>query len=134
MGLMCFVFFAGIAVVSNIVVPNKTTTWWTTSIFVGFALLSAPMILDYFMAKHQVAEDGLTYRKLVGTRKYLRWSDLRDVRYVPVLKWFRLGSCGCAPTRQAQHAANRAQAPNVAHSDQTPDAQDNLFFPLDPDA
>ena len=48
------------------------------------------MILDYFMAKHQVAEDGLTYRKLVGTRKYLRWSDLRDVRYAPVLKWFRL--------------------------------------------
>ena len=90
MGLMCFVFFAGIAVVSNIIVPNKTTTWWTTSIFVGFALLSAPMIIDYFMTKHQVAEDGLAYRKLVGTRKYLQWSDLRDVRYAPVLKWFRL--------------------------------------------
>ena len=89
-GLMCFVFFAGIAGVSNIVFPNRTTTWWTTSIFVGFALLSALMIIDYLMVKHQVAEDGLAYRKLVGTRKYLRWSDLRDVRYAPVLKWFRL--------------------------------------------
>src|SRR5262245_56643094 len=46
MRLMCFVFFTSIAVVSNIVFPNRTTTWWTTSIFVGFALLSAPMILD----------------------------------------------------------------------------------------
>jgi len=90
MGLMCFVFFAGIAVVSNIFIPKKTITWWTTSIFVGFALLSALMSIDYFMVKHQVAEDGLAYRKLVGTRKYLRWSDLRDVRYAPVLKWFRL--------------------------------------------
>jgi hypothetical protein len=90
MGLMCFVFFGGIAGVSNIVFPNRTTTWWTTSIFVGFALLSALMIIDYFMVKHQAAEDGLAYRKLVGTRKYLRWSDLCDVRYAPVLKWFRL--------------------------------------------
>ena len=69
MGLMCFVFFTGIAVVSNIVVPHRTTTWRTTSIFVGFALLSALMSIDCFMAQHQVAEDGLTYRKLVGTKE-----------------------------------------------------------------
>jgi heme/copper-type cytochrome/quinol oxidase subunit 4 len=88
-GAVCSVFFAGLAVVSN-VVPNKTTTWWTTSIFVGFAILSAPLVVDYFMANHQVSEDGLAYTKLVGTRKYLRWSDLRDVRYASSMKWFRL--------------------------------------------
>src|SRR5262245_43443937 len=49
-GLGCFGFFAGIAVLSN-VVPNKTTTWWTTSIFVGFALTSTPMVVDYFRAR-----------------------------------------------------------------------------------
>jgi len=87
-GLMCFGFFAGIAIVSN-VVPNKTTTWWTTTIFVGFALLSVPMVIDYFMATHEVSEAGLSYRKLVGTRKYLHWSDLRDVRYALMMKWFR---------------------------------------------
>jgi hypothetical protein len=47
-------------------------------------------VVDYFMANHQVSEDGLAYRKLVGTRKYLRWSDLRDVRYASLMKWFRL--------------------------------------------
>jgi hypothetical protein len=89
MGAVCFLFFAGLAIVSN-GVPNETTTWWTTSIFVGFAILSAPIVVDYFMANHQVSEDGLAYRKLVGTRKYLRWSDLRDVRYASLMKWFRL--------------------------------------------
>jgi hypothetical protein len=88
-GRRVLLFFAGLAIVSN-VVPNETTTWWTTSIFVGFAILSAPIVVDYFMANHQVSEDGLAYRKLVGTRKYLRWSDLRDVRYASLMKWFRL--------------------------------------------
>jgi hypothetical protein len=89
-GLMCFGFFAGIAVASN-VFRNKTTTWWTTIVFVGFALLSAAMVVDYFIAKHEVSAEGLFYRKLiVGTRKHLRWSDLRAVRYSPPMKWFRL--------------------------------------------
>lgn len=89
MGLVCFGFFAAIAIISN-VVPNKTTTWWTTAIFVGFAAMSAPMVIDYFMVKHEVSEEGLAYRKLVGTRKFLQWSELRSVRYAPVMKWFRL--------------------------------------------
>jgi hypothetical protein len=90
LGLACFGFFAGIAVVSN-VYRNSTTTWWTTSIFVGFALLSALMLLDYVRAKHEVSDEGLAYRSLfIGTRKYLRWSELRAVRYAPVMKWFRL--------------------------------------------
>jgi hypothetical protein len=88
-GLAGFIFFAGIAIVSN-VYANRTTTWWTTTLFVGFALLSVPMILDYFLARHQVSEDGLSYGRLSGARGYLRWSDLRRIRYAPVMKWFRL--------------------------------------------
>jgi hypothetical protein len=88
-GLACFGFFAAIAIISN-VVSNRTTTWWTTAVFIGFAALSSPLILDYFMAKHEVSEAGLAYRKLTGTRGYLRWSELRSVRYAPAMKWFRL--------------------------------------------
>jgi uncharacterized membrane protein YdbT with pleckstrin-like domain len=54
-GLVCFLFFAALAIISN-VVPNKTTTWWTTSIFVGFAVLSFPLILDFFRAKHEITD------------------------------------------------------------------------------
>jgi Bacterial PH domain len=88
-GLVCLVLFAGAVVASN-VFPNPTVTWWTTSIFVGFALLSALVVSAFFLEEHQVSEDGLASRNFVGVRKYLRWSDLRSVRYSPAMKWFRL--------------------------------------------
>lgn len=88
-GLVVFVFFAGIAVVSN-VFASKTTTWWTTATFIGFALLSLLMVADYFLARHEISENGLSYGSLTGRRGYLMWSDLRRVTYAPVMKWFRL--------------------------------------------
>jgi len=91
LGIVCFAFFAGIAVVSN-VYPNRTTTWWTTTLFVGFALMAVPMIADYFLARHDVSESGISYGRLTGRRGNLKWSELRSVRYAPVMKWFRLES------------------------------------------
>jgi hypothetical protein len=88
-GVVGFVFFAGLAIVSN-VFANKTVTWWTTTIFVGFALLSLPMVADYFLARHDVSEEGLSYGRLTGRRGYLKWSDLSRVNYAPGMKWFRL--------------------------------------------
>ena len=88
-GLVCFLLFAGLAVVSN-AFANETTTWWTTAAFLGFSLMSVPLIADYFLARYQVSDDGMAYRKFTGARRYLRWADLRTVRYAPVMKWFRL--------------------------------------------
>ena len=68
------------AILSN-VYRNKTTTWWTTAIFVGFALLSVPMITDYFIGRHRVSEDGLAYRNFFGASKLIRRAGLS--RYVP---------------------------------------------------
>jgi len=49
------------------------------------------MVINYFIAKHEVSAEGLFYRKLVaGTTKHLRWSDLRAVRYSPLAKCFHL--------------------------------------------
>jgi len=88
-GLVCFSFFAAIAIISN-VYANKTTTWWTTTIFVGFAVMAIPIIADYILARHELSDDGLSYGRLSGPRGYLKWSELRRVEYAPVLKWFRL--------------------------------------------
>jgi len=88
-GLVCVGLFAGIAVVSNSY-TNDTATWWTTAIFVGFALLSAPMVSGYFLQHHEVSEDGLAYRNMTGARRDLRWSDLKAVRYSSAKKSFRL--------------------------------------------
>jgi IS1 transposase len=70
---------------------------------------------------------GQVLAYVLGRRKY-------EVLYGLLGRLHASSRCGCAPTRQAQHAANRAQAPNVTHPDQTPDAQDDLLFPIDPDA
>src|ERR1700732_1479471 len=88
-GVVVFLFFAGIAVISN-VFPNKTVTWWTTAVFVGFAMLSLGMVAAYVLGHHQVSREGLIYGRLTGRRGYLKWADLRRVKYAPTMKWFRL--------------------------------------------
>ena len=70
-GIAGFLFFAAIAVVSN-VYANATTHWWTTAIFVGFALLALPVLGDYFAARHEVSEEGLRYGRLLGAGDYMR--------------------------------------------------------------
>ena len=90
-GLAGFGFFAGIAVLSN-VYSNATTTWLTTTVFVGFALLALPIIGDYFAARHSVSAEGLRYGRLVGSGGFVPWSELASVRFSPGMKWFRLES------------------------------------------
>jgi len=88
-GFVCFSFFAGIAVISNIY-PNNTATWWTTAVFVGFALLALSLMMAFLLEQHDVSDEGLASRTFLGTRKHLRWSELAAVRYAPSMKWFRL--------------------------------------------
>ena len=90
-GLVCFLFFAGIAVISN-VYANATTTWLTTTVFVGFALLALPIVGDYFAARHEVSEEGFRYGRLFGSGGQIRWADLKSVRFSAAMKWFRLES------------------------------------------
>jgi hypothetical protein len=88
-GALCVAFFGGITIISN-AVPNPTTTWWTTTFFVGFALMGAPLVFMFFIEAHEISEDGIAFRNFAGVRKHLRWTDLAAVRYAPVMKWFRL--------------------------------------------
>lgn len=88
-GLVCAGFFAGLAIVSN-VWSNKTTTIWTTLTFVGFALLSLPMIADYWFARHAVSDEGMEYGRMFGQRGSFLWSEVKQVRYAPGMKWFKI--------------------------------------------
>jgi hypothetical protein len=83
--------FGAIAVISN-VFANATTSWWTTAIFVGFALLALPILGDYFAARHEVSEEGLRYGRLFGSGGYMRWAELKSVQFSEAMKWFRLES------------------------------------------
>ena len=88
-GLPAFVFFAGMAIISN-VFPNETTTWWTTAVFVGLSVMSIPLLLDYFLTWYDVSAGGLNYGRLTGGREYLKWADVRRVTYARVMNRFRL--------------------------------------------
>ena len=90
-GLACFLFFAAIAIVSN-VFANATTSWKTTTVFVGFALLALPILGSYFAARHEVSEKGLRYGRLLGSGGYMAWTELKTIRFSEAMKWFRLES------------------------------------------
>jgi hypothetical protein len=90
-GLACFLLFAGIAVISN-VFANATTTWLTTTVFVGFALLALSVIGDYFAARHEISAEGLRYGRLISSGGHIRWAELKSLRFSTAMKWFRLES------------------------------------------
>jgi hypothetical protein len=89
-GVVGVVFFGGIAVVSNTIGKNNTTSMWTTLCFAGFALASVPMITDYFFARHRVSERGMDYGRMFGQRGRFVWSDVKRVRYASAMKWFAI--------------------------------------------
>jgi hypothetical protein len=88
-GVTGFSFFVALVVLSN-VYSNETTTWWTTTVFVGFALLAVPIITSYFIDDHEVSESGLVFTTMLGARKSMRWDEVRSLRYAPAMKWFRV--------------------------------------------
>lgn len=90
-GVLCCGFFAGIAILSNLY-ANATTTWWTTLIFVTFALLGALLIVEYWRVEHAMDDAGLHYRGLVVPRFTLPWQEIRSVRYSTLARWIVLRS------------------------------------------
>jgi hypothetical protein len=90
-GIAGLVFGAGCAIFSN-VFSNDTVTLWTTSLFVTFALLSCWIISFYFLDRHRVDIGGLTFTTLAGSKKFIAWPDVTNVRYSPSFKWFRIES------------------------------------------
>jgi hypothetical protein len=98
-GFVGAAFFFGIAIVSNTVGKNPTSTIWTTLVFIFLGAMSLPMIADYFFARHKVSEFGIDYGRMLGQRGVLAWSDVKNVRYAPVMKWFVLEQANRRPVR-----------------------------------
>jgi hypothetical protein len=92
-GLVCTGFFLTLAVLSA-VFPGKTGSPLISLVFLGFAALGLPMILDYRNARHLLTSDGLQYGKMFGRGGRLRWTEVRKLRYSESAKWFRLELAG----------------------------------------
>lgn len=90
LGLVTFGFFGGIAVVSNTIGKNQSTTFWTTGVFLLGAFGGLCMIADYFLARHLLSERGMRYGKLFGRSGTFEWPQVDRVDYSSVCKWFNL--------------------------------------------
>ncbi len=89
-GLVGFLFFAGIAVVSNTIGKNNTTSIWTTLLFLFFAAMSLAMVAEYYLARHRLTSDGLQYGGLLRRRGEIRWAEVHSIEYATVMKWFKI--------------------------------------------
>jgi hypothetical protein len=88
-GIIGLLLFGGTAVLSNIY-SNGTETWWTTTGFIGFALVAFVLVIDCLVRRHQLTESGLRYGRWFGSSRDLQWSELRNVRYAAFKQCFRL--------------------------------------------
>lgn len=89
-GLLPIAFFLGIAVISNTVGKNSTTSIWTTLAFIAFAALGLPVVSEYYFARHEVLADGMAYGGIFGKRGRFTWSQVTRMRYNAGAKWFVL--------------------------------------------
>ena len=67
--------------------PRDAHLW---IVFVGFALLGAPIVAEYFVVRHVLLPEGLQYTPLVKKSGSFRWNDVAHIRYSPSAKWFRI--------------------------------------------
>jgi hypothetical protein len=88
LGLVPMVLLLGVALISNTVGRNSSTTIWTTLGCIAFASLGVPIISDYYFARHRLLDDGMAYGGMFGQRGQFRWSEVTRVRYGAVAKWF----------------------------------------------
>ena len=89
-GLSSIGMFGGMAVLT-IVAGER---WWLTAFFAGFALMGAPYAFDYFVIAHQVSEEGIVQRRRMGGTTFIRWTDVRRIRYGQTMKWFLVETHG----------------------------------------
>ena len=89
-GIVSEVFWLALAVISNTVGKNITSTPGTTLAFCAFALASAPFISCFCLCRHRVSKSGMDYGEMLGSRRTFAWSEVKAVRYSRDMGWFKL--------------------------------------------
>jgi hypothetical protein len=89
LGIVCSVFFLSLSLLFFLF-PGRDGSPTISLMFIGFAFLGAPLIVEYYRVMHHLEEGGIRYLPLISTPGFLPWSDIKSVRYAPSLKWFRI--------------------------------------------
>lgn len=89
--VISFIFWTAIVIFSN-VFRNETTTWLTTTLFAGLALLCLWLTLEVILTHFEVSAEGLLGRKLTGQKVILKWEEIKSIRFELYKGQFRLES------------------------------------------
>jgi Bacterial PH domain len=86
--------FGGFALVVLVVGPDefggRRQYFGFLGAFSGFAAAFFPVVLVHKREHYQVTDDGIQYQPPFRRGGFLKWSDVKRVRYSITNKWFRL--------------------------------------------
>jgi len=85
-GLVDFIFFMAIAVLSN-VFSNGTESIGTTVIFLAFSLLGLLLIYFYYIEKYSFTNKEIFYKKFTGKKVIIDISTIKSVKYQASMQW-----------------------------------------------
>lgn len=87
-GMVCTGFFILLAVLAGIYA--KPDDWWAPYVFVGFALLGAPLIGEALRVRHELMDDGIAYRGLLARYDSVSWDEIESAHWNHSMKWLAL--------------------------------------------
>lgn len=90
-GLVGFLLFAGVPIGLHFFTDENIKPI-QTGIFIGFSLMCLLLVFEYFLARHELFEDGIGYGGLTGKRGFIQWDDVHMVSYSASMKWFKVES------------------------------------------
>lgn len=85
-----FAALAGFGLLTYLVNDDFSPPLWLNLALLSGSLLSLLLVAEYAFSRHEVAEQGLRYGSITGRRGELAWSELSEVRYGTLMKWFVL--------------------------------------------
>ena len=83
---------AGALAVLSAFAPAKNTAWWVTAIFGVIFLGSVHWVVECFLAKYRLSDEGLEYISVFTGKRFFRWDELQSLSYAPNMRWFVLRS------------------------------------------
>ncbi|UXH77596.1 hypothetical protein [Roseateles amylovorans] len=88
LGIVGVVLFTGCIVAASVSARRDAAATAALPIFVALALLSLWALLECLLDRHEVSDQGLTYRRTVRANGHAAWSDVQQVVYSDFMKWW----------------------------------------------
>ncbi len=81
-------FFILIAILAGM--HAKAEERWSSSAFVCFALLGAPLIGEALRVRHELTDQGIVYQGLWTRYEMVSWADVESAHWSSSMKWLAL--------------------------------------------